>query len=185
MLCLISVSNLCVFFLSRHRIRLGTMKLLLDRGADPNAARVPMPVLFLAIMAADTENVRKLLLCGARTDIPLPPEAGAHILNKFYVQEQKGEKKAPALNSPENLLLCIEERPVSTACSCSTAGFSRSQNHAVAAARHHRPRRTGVRPGRDLRTRQGVWVLESWVLELNVFVLVNQISFLFLYLYML
>ncbi|XP_031589653.2 ankyrin repeat and MYND domain-containing protein 1 isoform X1 [Oreochromis aureus] len=57
-----------------HRIRLGTMKLLLDRGADPNAARVPMPVLFLAIMAADTENVRKLLLCGARTDIPLPPE---------------------------------------------------------------------------------------------------------------
>ncbi|XP_076731994.1 ankyrin repeat and MYND domain-containing protein 1 isoform X2 [Maylandia zebra] len=57
-----------------HRIRLGTMKLLLDRGADPNAARIPMPVLFLAIMAADTENVRKLLLCGARTDIPLPPE---------------------------------------------------------------------------------------------------------------
>nr|XP_004562140.2 ankyrin repeat and MYND domain-containing protein 1 isoform X2 [Maylandia zebra] len=57
-----------------HRIRLGTMKLLLDHGADPNAARIPMPVLFLAIMAADTENVRKLLLCGARTDIPLPPE---------------------------------------------------------------------------------------------------------------
>uniref|UniRef100_A0A3Q4N5J1 Ankyrin repeat and MYND domain containing 1 n=1 Tax=Neolamprologus brichardi TaxID=32507 RepID=A0A3Q4N5J1_NEOBR len=56
------------------RIRLDTMKLLLDRGADPNAARIPMPVLFLAIMAADTENVRKLLLCGARTDIPLPPE---------------------------------------------------------------------------------------------------------------
>lgn len=85
MLCnvLISVSNLCVFCLSRHRIRLGTMKLLLDRGADPNAARIPMPVLFLAIMAADTENVRKLLLCGARTDIPLPPEAGAQLLSKF------------------------------------------------------------------------------------------------------
>ncbi|XP_030583500.1 ankyrin repeat and MYND domain-containing protein 1 isoform X2 [Archocentrus centrarchus] len=57
-----------------HRARLDTLKLLLDRGADPNAARVPMPVLFLAIMAADTEAVRKLLLCGARTDIHLPPE---------------------------------------------------------------------------------------------------------------
>lgn len=35
-----------------------------------------MPVLFLAIMAADTEAVKRLLLFGARTDIPLPPEAG-------------------------------------------------------------------------------------------------------------
>lgn len=34
-----------------------------------------MPVLFLAIMAGDAEAVRRLLLCGARTDIPLPPEA--------------------------------------------------------------------------------------------------------------
>ncbi|XP_054458909.1 ankyrin repeat and MYND domain-containing protein 1 [Anoplopoma fimbria] len=57
-----------------HRVRLNTLKLLLERGADPNASRVPMPVLFLAIMAADTEAVRRLLLCGARTDIPLPPE---------------------------------------------------------------------------------------------------------------
>ncbi|GAA6230276.1 ankyrin repeat and MYND domain-containing protein 1 isoform X1 [Lates japonicus] len=57
-----------------HRVRLSTMKLLLERGADPNVSKVPMPVLFLAIMAADTEAVRRLLLCGARTDIPLPPE---------------------------------------------------------------------------------------------------------------
>ncbi|XP_008292890.1 ankyrin repeat and MYND domain-containing protein 1 [Stegastes partitus] len=57
-----------------HRVRLDTLKLLLERGADPNAARVPLLVLFLAIMAADTEAVRRLLLCGARTDIPLPPE---------------------------------------------------------------------------------------------------------------
>ncbi|XP_068581152.1 ankyrin repeat and MYND domain-containing protein 1-like isoform X2 [Cebidichthys violaceus] len=57
-----------------HRVRLNTLKLLLERGADPNASRVPMPVLFLAIMAADNEAVRRLLLCGARTDIPLPPE---------------------------------------------------------------------------------------------------------------
>ncbi|XP_059197333.1 ankyrin repeat and MYND domain-containing protein 1 isoform X2 [Centropristis striata] len=59
---------------TEHRVRLNTLKLLLERGADPNACRVPMPVLFMVIMAADTEAVRRLLLCGARTDIPLPPE---------------------------------------------------------------------------------------------------------------
>ncbi|XP_049910886.1 ankyrin repeat and MYND domain-containing protein 1 [Epinephelus moara] len=57
-----------------HRVCLNTLKLLLERGADPNASKVPMPVLFLAIMAADAEAVRRLLLCGARTDIPLSPE---------------------------------------------------------------------------------------------------------------
>ncbi|XP_029285833.1 LOW QUALITY PROTEIN: ankyrin repeat and MYND domain-containing protein 1 [Cottoperca gobio] len=59
---------------TKHRVLLNTLKLLLERGADPNTSRVPMPVLFLAIMAADTEAVRRLLLCGAHTDIPLPPE---------------------------------------------------------------------------------------------------------------
>uniref|UniRef100_A0A3B3WJN0 MYND-type domain-containing protein n=1 Tax=Poecilia mexicana TaxID=48701 RepID=A0A3B3WJN0_9TELE len=54
------------------RVRLTTLKLLLDRGADPNCCRVPMPVLFLPIMAGDTEVVHKLLMCGARTDIRLP-----------------------------------------------------------------------------------------------------------------
>ncbi|XP_061739860.1 ankyrin repeat and MYND domain-containing protein 1-like [Nerophis ophidion] len=57
-----------------HRVRLTTMNLLLDQGADPNICRVPLPVLFLAIMAADTEIVKKLLLSGARTDICLPPK---------------------------------------------------------------------------------------------------------------
>ncbi|KAM9761537.1 ankyrin repeat and MYND domain-containing protein 1 [Menidia menidia] len=53
-------------------VRLKTLKLLLDRGADPNMARIPMPVLFFAIMAADAPAVQRLLLSGARTDIPLP-----------------------------------------------------------------------------------------------------------------
>ncbi|XP_047192844.1 ankyrin repeat and MYND domain-containing protein 1 isoform X2 [Scophthalmus maximus] len=57
-----------------HRARLSTLQLLLDRGADPNVSKVPVPVLILAIMAADAEAVQKLLLCGARTDMPLPPE---------------------------------------------------------------------------------------------------------------
>ncbi|XP_030290472.1 ankyrin repeat and MYND domain-containing protein 1 isoform X2 [Sparus aurata] len=57
-----------------HRIRLKTLKLLLERGADPNVSRVPMPVLFLATMAADAEAVKRLLLCGAHTDIPLSTE---------------------------------------------------------------------------------------------------------------
>ncbi|XP_073331838.1 ankyrin repeat and MYND domain-containing protein 1 [Pagrus major] len=59
---------------TEHRVCLNTLKLLLERGADPNVSRVPMPVLFLAIMAADAEAVKRLLLCGAHTDIPLPPE---------------------------------------------------------------------------------------------------------------
>ncbi|XP_058494241.1 ankyrin repeat and MYND domain-containing protein 1 isoform X1 [Solea solea] len=59
---------------TEHRGYLNTLELLLNRGADPNVSKVPMPVLFLAIMAADTEAVKRLLLCGAHTDIPLPPE---------------------------------------------------------------------------------------------------------------
>lgn len=31
-------------------------------------------------MAADTEAVRRLLLSGARTDIPLPPEVGMSVV---------------------------------------------------------------------------------------------------------
>ncbi|XP_077440424.1 ankyrin repeat and MYND domain-containing protein 1-like isoform X3 [Vanacampus margaritifer] len=57
-----------------HRVRLTTLNLLLDRGANPNTSRVPLPVIFLAILAADTKTVRKHLLCGAQTDISLPPE---------------------------------------------------------------------------------------------------------------
>uniref|UniRef100_A0A665V9I6 MYND-type domain-containing protein n=1 Tax=Echeneis naucrates TaxID=173247 RepID=A0A665V9I6_ECHNA len=77
-LCKLNVLCAC---LTRHRVRLKTMKLLLERGADPNIAKVPMPVLFLAVMAADTEAVRRLLLCGARTDIPLPTRKGLYPLH--------------------------------------------------------------------------------------------------------
>ncbi|XP_061884567.1 ankyrin repeat and MYND domain-containing protein 1-like isoform X2 [Entelurus aequoreus] len=58
----------------KHRARLSTLNLLLDRGADPNTSSVPLPVLFVAIMAGDTQTVKKLLLCTARTDVSLPPE---------------------------------------------------------------------------------------------------------------
>uniref|UniRef100_A0A3Q2YUU6 Ankyrin repeat and MYND domain containing 1 n=1 Tax=Hippocampus comes TaxID=109280 RepID=A0A3Q2YUU6_HIPCM len=51
-----------------------TLNLLLDRGADPNKCKVPLPVLFVAIMAGDTETVRRLLLSGAQTGISLSLE---------------------------------------------------------------------------------------------------------------
>ncbi|XP_069376525.1 ankyrin repeat and MYND domain-containing protein 1 [Paralichthys olivaceus] len=92
-------------------VRLDTLKLLLERGSDPNASKVPMPVLFLAIMAADSEAVRRLLLCGARTDIPLPPERKG--LYPLHVAAALPGTAGPTITE---LLLCAVSDPDAQAC---------------------------------------------------------------------
>lgn len=55
------------------------MKLLLERGADPNVSSIPMPVIFLAIKAGHVEAVQRLLEGGARTDLHLTAEVRLHL----------------------------------------------------------------------------------------------------------
>ncbi|XP_075901698.1 ankyrin repeat and MYND domain-containing protein 1-like [Nelusetta ayraudi] len=98
---------------TEHRLRLDTLKLLLERGADPNISRVPMPVIFLAIIAADVEAVRRLLLCGARTDIPLPPEAGRQGLYPLHVAASLTGPAGPIITE---LLLHAVTDPDARAC---------------------------------------------------------------------
>ncbi|KAK3562346.1 hypothetical protein QTP86_033445 [Hemibagrus guttatus] len=59
---------------SENEAHWATMKLLLERGADPNVSSIPMPVIFLAIKAGHVEAVQRLLECGARTDLHLTAE---------------------------------------------------------------------------------------------------------------
>ncbi|CAH1780583.1 unnamed protein product [Owenia fusiformis] len=61
---------------SQHRLMESVIRLLLKRGACPNASRVPMPVLFFAIKAADVDAVKELLLRGADTSATLSKEKG-------------------------------------------------------------------------------------------------------------
>lgn len=51
-----------------------TVRLLLKRGANPNASSLPMPVLFFAVKAADTAAVDILLQKGADTSAKLSKE---------------------------------------------------------------------------------------------------------------
>nr|XP_020472726.1 ankyrin repeat and MYND domain-containing protein 1-like isoform X2 [Monopterus albus] len=94
-----------------HRARLNTLKLLLDRGADPNISRIPMSVLFLAVMASDAEAVRRLLLCGARTDIPLSPKRKG-----LYPLHVAAALPGPAGPRITELLLCAVTDPDAQAC---------------------------------------------------------------------
>lgn len=63
------------------------MKLLLERGADPNMSSIPMPIIFLAIKAGHTEAVQRLLECGARTDLYLTAEVRLHLHSQSLNQK--------------------------------------------------------------------------------------------------
>ncbi|XP_027882803.1 ankyrin repeat and MYND domain-containing protein 1 isoform X1 [Xiphophorus couchianus] len=93
------------------RVRLTTLMLLLDRGADPNCCRVPLPILFLPIMAGDTEVVHKLLMCGARTDICLP----MHIKGFYPLHVAAALHGSEGAQITEMLLHAVTE-PDSRAC---------------------------------------------------------------------
>ncbi|XP_076010520.1 ankyrin repeat and MYND domain-containing protein 1-like [Genypterus blacodes] len=122
---------------SERRARLDTLMLLLDRGADPNASMIPMPVLFLAILAADTEVVNRLLLCGARTDIPLPPERKG--LYPLHVAAALPGPTGPRITE---LLLLTGTNPDAQACDQDQAPFQRSMKTHKALSTRETPQHT-------------------------------------------
>ena len=62
-----------------------TVRLLLWRGANPNASSLPMPVLFFAVKAADTAAVEILLQKGADTSAKLSKEVRISIFCYYFV----------------------------------------------------------------------------------------------------
>jgi len=48
------------------------VRLLLQRGADPNASSVPLPPLMLAVRSGDVDITKDLLMAGADPQVMLP-----------------------------------------------------------------------------------------------------------------
>lgn len=95
-----------------------TVRLLLKRGADPNASSLPMPVLFFAVKAADTAAVEILLQKGADTSaklseeqsgiaplhiaVALPDETGVEITKLLLKSGADPDIKDTAFDSEDN-----------------------------------------------------------------------------------
>jgi len=57
------------------------VRLLLQRGADPNASLVPLPPLLLAVRSGDADIVRDLLMARADPQVVLPQTVRVTVIN--------------------------------------------------------------------------------------------------------